>query len=113
MVEKKELPPKEIEVGPYVYSILCGDAPSRTQLGGDCGETDSSELVIRINGDRVSGVRRETTLHEVLHALTDMAGLVEQYGTKTDEQWCRRVTPLLLDTLRRNPKLCAFLLSDG
>jgi len=102
-------PPATVEVGPYVYKIGYGDTTTRKQLGGDHGETDSNELVIRI-AERAAGVERETTLHELLHALSDVAGLVEQYGTETDEQWCRRLAPWLLDTLRRNPKLVDFLL---
>jgi len=109
MVGKVGLP-ATIEVGPYVYKIGYGDTATRKQLGGDHGETDSSELVIRI-AERAAGVERETTLHELLHALSDVAGLVEQYGADTDEQWCRRLAPWLLDTLRRNPELVDFFLA--
>lgn len=111
MVEKKFPLPKEVEVGPYVYTIAHGDVTTRRQLGGDHGETDHSELIIKIN-ERATGVVRETLVHELLHALSDLAGLQEQYGAETDEQWCRRIAPWLLDTLRRNPNLVDFLLTD-
>jgi hypothetical protein len=111
MVEKKFPLPKEVEVGPYVYTIAHGDVTTRRQLGGDHGETDHSELIIKIN-ERATGVVRETLVHELLHALSDLAGLQEQYGAEADEQWCRRIAPWLLDTLRRNPNLVDFLLTD-
>jgi hypothetical protein len=110
VVDKKQTTPKEIEVGPYTYTVAHGDTVTRRQLGGDHGETDHSELIIKIN-ERASGVVRETLVHELLHALSDLAGLQEQYGAEADEQWCRRIAPWLLDTLRRNPDLVDFLLA--
>jgi hypothetical protein len=110
VVDKKQTTPKEVEVGPYTYTIAHGDAVTRRQLGGDHGETDHSELVIKIN-ERAAGVVRETLVHELLHTFSDLAGLQEQYGADTDEQWCRRLAPCLLDTLRRNPELVDFLLA--
>lgn len=109
MVDKKQIAPKEIEVGPYSYTIAHGDPATRRQLGGDHGETDHGELIIRIN-ERAAGVVRETLVHELLHAFSDLAGLQEQYGAEIDEQWCRRLAPWLLDALRRNPDLVDFLL---
>ena len=53
----------------------------------------------------------DTLLHEVLHACfhTSRAGL----GEKREEKAVRAVCTLLLDTLRRNPELVAFLLNEA
>jgi hypothetical protein len=46
-------------------------------------------------------------LHEVMHAIADLADLHDE---ATEEDWCLRGAPYLLDTLRRNADLTAFLL---
>lgn len=62
---------------------------------------------ITIEPDQKGNFLRDTLLHEVLHAcLFAAAG-----GMTTDEEerLVASLTPVLLDTLRRNPGLLAFL----
>jgi hypothetical protein len=47
-----------------------------------------------------------TLLHEVVHAIFKIAGLPNE----KEEDTVTRLSPLLLDTLRRNPDLVAYLL---
>lgn len=51
----------------------------------------------------------ETLLHEILHCVTESAGINAELGEAEEEKLVRRVAPLLLDVLRRNPDLVAYL----
>lgn len=108
-------PPKKIRVGPYVYKVTC----DRTTMNARCrnegtdlmGSSEHRTLTIDIDPDQAAGQQRDTVLHEVLHTISEMTGLALVWG-KDDEDFVRRISPALLDVLRRNPKLVEFLVAD-
>lgn len=58
-------------------------------------------------------LQQETLLHELLHVIVGQTNLASDGGPLTgdsEEQAIRAISPILIDTLRRNPKLVAFLL---
>lgn len=52
---------------------------------------------------------RDTLLHEVLHGLFGLVGLISD--DSEEERIVGTLTPLLLDTLRRNPQLVEYLVA--
>lgn len=79
------------------------------ELDGDC---DKRRGVITIRPGLSHDAEAEVLLHEVLHAVTGSVGLDETLGADTDEKVVRAITPTLLDTLRRNPALRAYLFGE-
>lgn len=94
--------PKKVIIGPYEYVIECSDK-SRAILGLDFGETDIEKLEIRLHPDRHPQVQKETLLHETLHACMNVAALDHELGEELEEKVVRRLTPVLMCVLTRNP----------
>lgn len=67
---------------------------------------------IRLQPKQAPGYERDTVLHEILHAVIQTSGLkTGTEWTKSQEEFVvAAITPLLLDTLQRNPKLVTWLL---
>jgi hypothetical protein len=74
-------------------------------------ETNLRDLVIRIDPDVADDVWRETLLHEILHACHMIAGIDADTPTPP-EAVVAATSPTLLDTLRRDARLRAYLLGD-
>lgn len=103
-------PPPRVNIGPRRYTITSSDV---TTDGHDAlGLCQPSYELITLSPSQGPATMRETLLHEVMHACFHAAvpfgGLV---GDKTEEKVCSAVAPHLLDALRRNPRLVAYLLS--
>lgn len=105
--------PTEIIVGPFVYTVSTDEnemlrtcREERTDL---LGFSDHRLLRILIRPDQADGMARDTMLHEIVHVVASVSGLAEDWGSEREEQIVQRMTPLLLDVLRRNPKLVAHL----
>jgi hypothetical protein len=76
------------------------------------GRYDSHESKITIDGSGHPSVQRETLLHEILHAIIGHTNLSSEGGPLSgdaEEAVIRAISPMLLDTLRRNPKLASYL----
>lgn len=107
--------PKTIVVGPFDYTITVDtdainvkQVEERSMLYG-CTSRQRGE--IHLHPDNSPSVMRETFLHEVLHTVTNVAGLDAELATEDEERFVRRVSPILLDVLRRNPKAVQYLLA--
>jgi hypothetical protein len=48
-------------------------------------------------------------VHEVLHTIFTFAGLDAELGEKKTERHVRRLAPIVLDVLRRNPDMLSYL----
>lgn len=109
--------PSTIAVGPFRYRVSTNKAERREveaeQRSLVNGHSDHDLLVIVVDAELAADVVAETTVHEVLHALTYLAGLSTAWGADKEEDVVRRLAPLLLDTLRRNPDLVAFVMADA
>jgi len=108
--------PAEIVVGPFVYTVSTDEIDvlrardkRQTNLNGCCS---TEELEIVVDGAKAAGYVREVVLHESLHALMSTAGLYDELGSDVEEKVVNRLSPLLLDLLRRNPMLVVYL-RDG
>lgn len=78
---------------------------------GNCGATYHNSGVIRIRPNLTDGEYRDTLFHEVRHACAHAAG-VSQEEKLSEEEWISRTTPILLDTLTRNPELRKILFDE-
>jgi hypothetical protein len=72
------------------------------------GICDSDEQVIFIEQAQGKDKTAETFLHENLHAIIAMAGLREELADN-EEVIVKRLAPIMLDWLRRNPNVYTFL----
>ena len=101
---------EDIAVGCFRYGVAVDPVPfrARAEHDGDDGYVnhDRGEMVIR--PDMGICRQQETVMHEVMHAVWHMSGLPR----KDSEEVVKRISPLLLDTLRRNPHLRDFLLGE-
>jgi hypothetical protein len=105
-------PPARLHVGPHQYTVNV-DAVRCRDLGVR-GQTDADALAILLNPALPISMQRDTLLHELLHALFDVQGTDVSDRPLLDddeeERLVRGLAPLLLDALRRNPRLVTFLL---
>lgn len=111
-------PPKKIEVGPTLYVVkidpdfLNAEAVNQGYLRGLYGLTDHHTCTIYLHEENSPPRQREVSMHEVLHVVTENCGIAGEYGRVKDEDIVSRMAPLLLDTLRRNPKYVDYWLGE-
>lgn len=111
--------PEVIQVGPFIYTVQWDheswsaafdatiDAADPDVLRA-YGMTDQRGSVIYINPNNAETILRETLLHEVMHACQFVAGMPNK-APVAGEEFVTRISPLLLDTLRRNPDLRDYI----
>lgn len=107
--------PEHIDVGPFRYTITADElARHRAQEASQTillGQTDHNELTIVLSEKMPDGVARETLMHELLHVVNEVTGLRSKWGNAKEERIVRRLSPVLLELLQRNPEAVRFLTS--
>ena len=110
---KRSEPPDQVQVGPHRYTIQFDDTALNIESvreGEDLvGHCDRRALRILVRTGMAHDQEADTLLHETLHALCEVIGFDSELGEMEEETFVRRLTPILLDTLRRNPALVAYL----
>lgn len=105
--------PASIVIAAVEYTVTADqaliDAASVEAEASLRGETDHERQTIVVAPDLAPGRLAETLLHEVIHCITECAGINAELGAVEEEKIVRRVAPLLLDVIRRNPDLIAYL----
>ena len=69
------------------------------------GECDHETLEINVRADIAPGLRKETFLHELLHAIFGTIGIsnmLARYNPHLEEQIIERLSPILYATLKEN-----------
>lgn len=94
--------PTSVTIGAYTYDV--GVRPT-----ADEGSIHHEAQTITISPNRGPDATADTLLHECMHGLFLQTGLREVVGEKQEERIIQAITPLLLQTLRDNPKLIDFL----
>lgn len=106
--------PTSIRVGPYAYAVYEYPAHDRDAWGRISFRGHRIGVGV---GDEVSdGARRTSLLHEVAHAIHELAGINESDvgWPKTEERYIGATAALWLMVLRDNPDLVAYLTAtDG
>lgn len=103
--------PEALCIGPHVYEVRTSrDVTQDLRADSNTGRCRPDFLTIDIDPEHPLTVVAETLLHEVLHACVAQAGLTHALADDDlEERVVLAVTPPLLDTLRSNPELVAFL----
>lgn len=105
--------PDSVAVGPYMFTVEADGAAwignPKAESATMYGHTDMEHTQILLHPGCASTLGKAIVLHEVLHAVAFTAGCSDK-RKRTEEDWVLMVAPLLLDTLRRNPILVAYLL---
>jgi hypothetical protein len=104
-------PPSSIVVGPYTYSVIV-DLDAVARASHECGSTVSgnsnhARQEIALEPELGPDATAEVLTHEVVHCLLDQAPL--ELSSAEEERIARAFGYSLLELLRRNPELVAFL----
>jgi hypothetical protein len=104
--------PAKIQIGPLSFSVT-DDKVEHNQavvddLDATYGRIQYAQGKIVLDPDQNEGHRRYVLLHEVLHGCWHIG----DRSHKNDEKAIRALTGPLLDVLRRNPDLVAYLMSE-
>lgn len=99
-----------IIVGPFTYTVnrdqAALDREAHSSARAIDGFVQRSRLEIVVSPDLAADYEREVVLHEVLHTVFGLVGLDDE------EDPVRRIAPVLLDVLQRNPDLVRYLTDD-
>ena len=101
--------PSRVTVGPFVVRIIGGDPAVGMLDAGDAGCYDHLRGTIAVRDGLAPLPEREVVVHETLHVATEVAGLRDELGDEKEEAVVRRLAPVVLDILRRNPRLVEYL----
>ena len=74
------------------------------------GETDNPNCEILIRRKQAPASKRDTFLHEVLHAIIWLSGMSNEMDGEVEEKYVRYLTPWILAFLQDNPDSLAYLL---
>ena len=101
-------PPKTVIVGPKTYTIaLSGEEIGKQDAEGVCFAKYEQ---IFLAPDLTPGTERVAMVHELIHACFDdvkVGGVLKKEDD--EEKVCLTLAPRLLEVIRRNPKLVAYL----
>lgn len=99
--------PTPVQIGPYPYAVSFDTKQLRK--ANLYGQIQFSQQAITVRDDIGPDRLRIALLHEVQHGILENAGL---RLTKRLEEFICVTAVGLYDTLRRNPDLVAYLLSE-
>jgi hypothetical protein len=103
-------PPEAIALGPHRYRVDASEqAISDLQDEHATGNSVPDRLLIRLDGRRPHSVVAETLLHECLHCAWSLTALGPHEVNEHQEVVVTALAPWLLEALRQNPDLVAFL----
>ena len=102
-------PPSPVKVGAFRYTVSEEPIPHEEQPAW--GLTEPRSERITLEPGQSPNFKRDTFLHELLHACLFASGM--PLGHEEEERIVSALTPILLDTLRRNPAVVAYLMSDA
>ena len=100
--------PTHVQVGPIRYSLAVDQAAIDHTGSGKAGNTNHPLQTILLSSEQGPDQEADTVLHEVLHACLHQSD--GELSVEQEERLVLSLAPLLLDTLRRNPELVAYLM---
>lgn len=111
---------KSIKVGPFNYriSVSLEELLRNNESHGDgnskpFGMTVHAKELITIDPSQSEGMKRDTVLHEVLHACFFCVGLHNVVGFEDEEKIIASLSPMLLYVLRNNPDFVEYLMEGS
>ena len=102
--------PSVIILGPHTYEVRT-DVESIRQLRAEerRGDSFADLLYLRLDTDLPRTSLAETLLHEAMHIAWHQAGVTD---SDDEERTVTALAPRLLELLRRNPEVVAYLTSN-
>ena len=99
--------PRFIQIGSVRYEV----APDELEDDGAFGKLLKKGQKILVQRAQAPDCERDTVLHETMHAILFHTGTLSGMNWTSDQEEAivSAITPLLLDTLQRNPKLVSYL----
>lgn len=103
--------PHHVRVGAHRYQVTTDSAIGDR---GANGETYRERCQVVMNPNLAPTMEREVLLHELLHAVWGAGALVsiDHPASAVEEQVCHALAPPLLQLLRDNPELLAYLAGE-
>lgn len=112
-INQKVSIPTQITVGPHTYFVDTSVLTGRSLLDERAlGDTFFEELIIRVDKNYPYTVVAETLLHELLHVIWGQTSLMSSLDSITEECVVKAFSPLLLNLLRTNPDVVAYLVAN-
>lgn len=99
--------PRKVKVGPFEYTLKRQRGLS--QGAGAAGLTGTDTLTIVVDAQLARDAEREVVFHELLHAAWGCTPLVDMVDDKLSENIVRAMSVQLLQLLKENPDLLAYL----
>lgn len=105
--------PKRLKLGAHVYEIRSDTDTARLLRDEEArGDSRPDHLIIRLDADRPHTSVAETLLHEALHCVWNQTSLTVDLHDE-EEKAVTALAPLLLQLMRRNPDLVAYLTAEA
>lgn len=104
-------PPAHVDLGGHRYTVRCDDDTAKLLREEEArGDSRPDRLLIRLDVDRPHTAVAETLLHETLHCAWSLTSL--RQDDIDEEKVVAGLAPILLEALRRNPDLTAYLTAE-
>lgn len=105
--------PDRVQIGPLIYTVTDDEATYNKTAADEetslWGKISYGKGTLVLCPDQNDAHKRLALLHEVLHGVWHLHDKTHE----SDEDVLRSLTADLLDTLRRNPELVAYLTADS
>jgi hypothetical protein len=102
-----------LTVGCHTYRLVLDKQAidGVSAAGGDVllGQTDTKQLTIVVDPTQAESQVVDTVVHELMHAMFDLVGAVDVASGDVEESLIRRLAPVWVDVLRRNPRLVGWV----
>ena len=98
------LPPAFLVIGPFRYSVMFDEVEAES-----LAVTDTDTLVMTLDPKMPDSKMATILLHEILHTLTEVTGLAQEWSAAKEEEVVGRLAPALGAAIRDNPQLIKYL----
>jgi hypothetical protein len=106
--------PPHVDVGGHRFRIDASDETADLLHDEDAnGDSRPDRSLIRLDPRRPQSQVAETLLHELTHCLWSLTGLPAHEVNEHQEMIVTALAPWLLEALRRNPDLVAYVTASG
>lgn len=95
--------PKKVKVGPHIYQIKM--VTNMNYEHGSMGITAIDKTTISIDSNSSLTQQEDTLIHEILHTIQHQVNFLDTRDHEIEEKGVARLTPLLLQVIRDNPKI--------
>jgi Zn-dependent peptidase ImmA (M78 family) len=103
--------PKKFKVLTQTYKVKHCKTLNDKKYGLLNGRTRPDRGQVDLASHKLTSTKRkETYLHEFLHAVLSTGGIIHEHENTSEEDLVSGLAPLLLHTMRENPSVVAYLM---